>query len=766
MVKLSVALATFNEEENLARTLSSVKDLADEIVIYDGGSTDKTVEIAKKFGAKVIVGKNYPIFHVNKQKAINACTGEWVLQLDADEVVSDELADEIKSEISLDYARDKRNPKSEINGYWIPRKNYFLGRFLMKGGQYPDYTMRLYRKGKGRLPQKDVHEQAIVEGRVGYLKNPLLHYPYKDFTTYLKKWNRYNNLVAEQIREEMKNKNVIQKTLYGADNLFLKPNYWLFTTYFRHKGFIDSWQGFVFSLFSALRFPVSYIKYVGPFSSAIILVLILSTILRFYNFNSRWGFAGDDARDAMIGLEAIRRMEIPLMGSFSSTGPFVFGGIYYWFIMLSYIILPFAINSPWIMTSVVGVLTVLVMIYIGKEIGGNKLAIIMGILASTSSQLLARSSVLGQHTFISSFSALLVLSFLLLWRTKKKIYAFSAGIFLGLALSFHYQALNLLVFLPAIFLISSLRLRDRFLSFSLMIQGFIITSLPKLYWDYFQGFANIRNIADYFLIGQYRFYVPNSWKLLLFDQFPTYWAFVVGKYKLIGLFLLMGSTAFLGYSLIKKKLTYKFIILSAIFFLFLILNRYYKGDRTEGYLLYFIPFILLITGWFLNQLIFSKNKIVKIIGFLIFVVILIGNLIANWISINYRNRYVFFKDSTSSLYEKFPNTKFAIYDYQYRMYSLSMPMSLIMTFDDKVHVNGKKIGISCHDEKQCPHRAQRIVDNSGFLIVDLETIPEKNVDKKTWVNVNKESVYDDLIGWLNTHQMKSTFSFWRYIFKN
>lgn len=251
MAKLSVALATFNEEENLARTLESVRDIADEIVIYDGQSTDKTREIAEGFGAKVIVGKNYPIFHVNKQKAIDACTGDWILQLDADEVVPSELAAEIKSAIS---------DEPRINGYWLPRKNYFLGRFLMKGGQYPDYTLRLYRRGKGRLPQKDVHEQAEVQGKVGYLKNALLHYPYKDFATYVKKWERYNNLISAQIKEDLKGKNRISRLGYGFGYLLIKPTHWLLTTYGRHKGFMDSWQGLTFSFFSALRFPVSYIR--------------------------------------------------------------------------------------------------------------------------------------------------------------------------------------------------------------------------------------------------------------------------------------------------------------------------------------------------------------------------------------------------------------------------------------------------------------------------------------------------------------------------
>lgn len=252
MVKLSVALATFNEESNIASCLDSVRELASEIVVVDGSSKDKTVEIAKKYGAKVKVTDNPPIFHINKQKALNMATGDWILQLDADEHVSGELADEIKKVV---------DGGSEYNGYWIPRKNYFLGRFLTKGGQYPDYTIRLYKKGKGRLPQKDVHEQAEVEGKVGYLKNPLLHYPYKNFSFYIEKWNRYNILIAAQIKKDMERKNKFERVMFGIGYLIIKPAHWFLTTYIRHKGFVDLWQGFVFSLFSALRFPVAYIKY-------------------------------------------------------------------------------------------------------------------------------------------------------------------------------------------------------------------------------------------------------------------------------------------------------------------------------------------------------------------------------------------------------------------------------------------------------------------------------------------------------------------------
>ncbi len=248
MATLSVVLATYNEEKNLRECLASVKQLAEEIVIVDGGSSDKTVEIAKEFNAKIIHTDNPPIFHINKQKAIDKASSDWILQLDADERVSIELAAEIQKVL---------HEEKEKNGFWIPRKNFFLGRFLMKGGQYPDYTLRLYRRGKGKLPQKSVHEQAVVDGKVGFLTHPLTHIADPSLTRYLLRFGRYTDLIADELSESNTKPTLTQ----SIKQLLLLPSYWFLLTYVRHKGFMDSWQGFVFSFFSALRFPVSYVKY-------------------------------------------------------------------------------------------------------------------------------------------------------------------------------------------------------------------------------------------------------------------------------------------------------------------------------------------------------------------------------------------------------------------------------------------------------------------------------------------------------------------------
>ncbi len=244
---LSIALATYNEEKNIAMCLDALKGWVDEIIIVDGSSTDNTVKIAKKYPkVRIIKTTNKAMFHINKQMAIDACTGDWTLQLDADEVVSPELKTEILKTIV----------DTRYNGFWIKRQNYFLGRFLKKGGVYPDPTLRLYRHGMGKLPCKDVHEQAVVSGPVSTLENDLLHYADPNFSRYLMRNDRYTSLLASDFK-----KSGLKTGVLSFINYFIfKPIYWFFLAYFRHKGFVDGFPGFVFAWYSSLRFPLAYIK--------------------------------------------------------------------------------------------------------------------------------------------------------------------------------------------------------------------------------------------------------------------------------------------------------------------------------------------------------------------------------------------------------------------------------------------------------------------------------------------------------------------------
>jgi len=254
-IKLSVAIATFNEENNIARCLKSVKGWVDEVVVVDGSSTDKTREVARKFGARVYKTTNKPIFHLNKQKAIDKCRGEWILQLDADEVVSKELKRELKLKLKEGESKS-RKLKEEVVAYWIPRKNFFLGRWLRKTGQYPDPVIRFFKKGKAWLPCKSVHEQMKVDGEVGWLKGHLLHYPYPSFSEYLKKLNRYTTLSAQELLEREK-----KPTFWGLFKAYLRAERDFWVRYLRCKGFLDGFPGFIFSLYSGLHQITAYVKF-------------------------------------------------------------------------------------------------------------------------------------------------------------------------------------------------------------------------------------------------------------------------------------------------------------------------------------------------------------------------------------------------------------------------------------------------------------------------------------------------------------------------
>lgn len=246
--KISAALATYNEEENILDCIESLKQFAQEIVVVDGSSEDRTVQIAEKSGAKVIKTSNKPMFHINKNMAIDNCKGDWIFLIDADERVSKELSNEIKETVS-------KNPAE--SGFWVPRANWFLGGFLKKGGAYPDSVIRLFKRHKGRLPELSVHEQVKIDGKVGSLKCDILHYADPNFSRYLMRADRYTQETAKNIAQKNPGKSTATLLYYSL----LKPTFIFLKIYFRHKGYKDGFRGFIWAFFSAFHYFFAYVKY-------------------------------------------------------------------------------------------------------------------------------------------------------------------------------------------------------------------------------------------------------------------------------------------------------------------------------------------------------------------------------------------------------------------------------------------------------------------------------------------------------------------------
>lgn len=499
----------------------------------------------------------------------------------------------------------------------------------------------------------------------------------------------------------------------------------------------------------------------------VFLVVLLAGFLRFYRFYDRWGLGSDDMRDVAIAKEAIVRHEFPLIGSFSSAGPFVFGPLFYWFIMLSFIILPFTITAPWIFLTLIGMTSVYFFFRIGGILSGKRLALILGILAATSPQLILRSIALNQHSLVGITTILLIFNYILIWQKQKLKYAFFMGLSLGIALNMHYQAINLFIFFPLVLFVPKLSLKKKIYSLVLMFLGFILPTLPILWWDSHQNFANIRNILDYFLIGQYRIYVPNSWKLFIFNFLPSYWFFVEGGYFLISSVILVFFCISVLFLIINKKVNRITAVLFITFFLLLVLNRYYKGERSEGYLMYLTPFVIIITGWCIDQVLNIKKNYTfqNVIGYGLFAIIVFGNILfATTQILSAYNNHKEIERIRDLLINKYPSQKISLYDFEWKTSNKSYPLSAFLKLQNKTGKHGIPIAVM-------PESSLKNIDQSGVIIfttsryekiVDLTNEKTFNLHLKRWVRVNQEDIYDDLMKWTKTQKLISSFTLFGY----
>jgi len=235
MSKVSAVISAYNEEKNIERCLKSLA-FADEIILIDNSSTDKTAEFAKKYTKQIYTQKNNPKqIDIQKNFGFEKAAGEWILSVDADEEVSKELAKEIRGVI------DKKN---NINGYWIPRKNIIFGKFIEHTGWYPDPQLRLFKKGMGKFVMAHVHEPIKLEGQSAYLNEFLTHYHYENVSEFLKKTI---DIYAPNEAEEYIRKGYV----FSYFDAIRFPLNEFLSRFFARKGYKDGFHGLMLSLLMA-----------------------------------------------------------------------------------------------------------------------------------------------------------------------------------------------------------------------------------------------------------------------------------------------------------------------------------------------------------------------------------------------------------------------------------------------------------------------------------------------------------------------------------
>ena len=330
------------------------------------------------------------------------------------------------------------------------------------------------------------------------------------------------------------------------------------------------------------------------------LIVFLAAILRLRGFNSHFLLASDTARDILVAKGAILLQQLPWVGSFSSAGPFVFGPNWYWQLMFPQILFPNLFMGPWIIMLMISIFFVVVMGLCGQFLGGKKLGLVAALLTAISPAVIGLSAYPTQHAMVEIFSALTLLGFLAFLKTKKLIFAFLMAVSIGGAVSYHYQAINLLPYylISLVFYYWNNRsIKNNLKLIFVLIFGSFIFLAPLILWDSSRGFANTLHLIGYFKVGQYQIYVPNSWRIYLFSFWPGFLGKLAGGSFTLGAFLGISTIFILIVRFFEKKLSRTFLALLTVFGMQFLMMRFFRGERYDGYLVYFHPIVLILAAF-------------------------------------------------------------------------------------------------------------------------------------------------------------------------
>lgn len=443
----------------------------------------------------------------------------------------------------------------------------------------------------------------------------------------------------------------------------------------------------------------------------VILILVLGLAVRLVGLRTGYWYNQDTARDILVAREAVATGQIPLVGSFSSAGPFVFGPHWYWFLMVSETVG----NTPFILI-ILSLLTVLLIALTAYEIGGKKFFLITLIFTSLSPLLIESSWAVINQGLSGFFCALILFLVIHSFKFPDRKTAFLLGFAYSFAIFLHYQTVNLLFFIPLI----AFNLKFKFTYF---IMGFLIPSAPFLYWDYLRNFNNVREIIYYFMEGQNKFYVPNRWLTHVFEFIPG----LLGGKADATLLIVSGMVFW------RRWINKKILVVGAFLLFEFILLRFYKGPKFTGYFVYLFPFIALIMSYAVT-LIWEKSKLV----FLMFAAVFFVNFVTFFAA-------VIRQPAAGAGFDLLPREKITVYSEN--PYATECAYSLALYLDQSGMAGGRPVEVCPDSQKICSgvYGEVNLIKSFEFKggSCSLYLTKVKKEDKE----YSRGAIYDDVQNW-------------------
>lgn len=487
--------------------------------------------------------------------------------------------------------------------------------------------------------------------------------------------------------------------------------------------------------------------------AAIVGILLLTTFLRFARYPDRWGLAYDQAHDAVVARGALHDHKIPLVGPFSSAGPFQTSGVWYWIIMSAYFFFPSVVTAPWILLTIVSIVFVYLLIQLGAYLFSPTFGLLVGVLAAISTAQVAQSVNMTNQTPLAMTSLLALWCFCVSIQRSERIYLFGLGFFAALSASIHLQGIALLVLLPlALIWRKDMSLR------SIISEGvgYAIAFVPLILWDATHNFSNLRNILTYAIFNKAITYeqLGRSWKWFLLQYLPSEWSHVLGGRKEVFFIIISALLGITVIGLIQKKSSKgestsggKRIELGIIFALFsmFIIIRYVRTPIYSSYIVFLHPFILLTSGFALWKLL-HLHTVLGIICFILVIFFTVQNTLKE---VNYGTNMSDEEGRTwrHILLTSYPNISFHVYDLGYNTAHQSLVLTLYLDVLGKIKEEGMAIGIASYSAQQFfPYPV--IIPWGDKAVYNLTHLSYEQRIRSGWVSMTPRAMYRATEEWV------------------
>ena len=474
-----------------------------------------------------------------------------------------------------------------------------------------------------------------------------------------------------------------------------------------------------------------------------ILIIETADLLRFYQFDLRWAPYADQSGFALVTRHAVSSLSLPLLGPFSSAGPFQTGGEWYWIVMLGYLLNPNWAFSPWFVITLFSVGFVGVAIWVGKYYKDVTFALFFGMLALVSVGENVQGTNLTNQTPLSWVS-LIVLYFSIRYiRNRSHWDLFFMGLCASLGMSIHLQGASLFILILTSVLVTGL---PTIKSFLLLVIAVALPWMPVLFIDMQRGFENTRNMLYYLVFNPDK--IPfealgRRWKTFIIEFVPHSFARGVGGNPYLAVVAILGIGTALLVRFRTKTIPREIVAVVLSVLGMYILLRYTRTPLFESFYVFLHPLILFLSAWFLYELYLRQ----KIVGVIIFILLFSGSLLGSIHEIGRASSITeYVNGKVATLIGKNPQKKFSVYDFEYKQSAQSLTLSLFLDSKKLVEENGMKIGVIATQSSSMA--GPIIVGKPGDVqYIDLSSYTNEQLKKLKWVRVNPQDVYVSTQRW-------------------